>query len=107
MMVEQHFCIQSLHRFYNGVWKSLLVEILGCNSMPANTFATTHPWHFTYFNFLFLFRCDCVWVYDTNDRLMPQLDLFCVESLPTILHALKIKDAEILKAAVVSVVCRI
>lgn len=39
-----------------------------------------------------------MWVYDKANQLQPQLDLYSLKTLPTILHALKIKDAEILSA---------
>ncbi|KAK3855111.1 hypothetical protein Pcinc_038465 [Petrolisthes cinctipes] len=49
--------------------------------------------------FLQLLKYDYEWVYDETGRLLPQLVLYCLNTLPTILYSLKIKDAELLSAA--------
>ncbi|KAK3880196.1 hypothetical protein Pcinc_015296 [Petrolisthes cinctipes] len=48
--------------------------------------------------FLQLLKYDCVWVYDETGRLLPQLVLYCLKTLPAILYALGIQDAELVSA---------
>ncbi|KAK4309219.1 hypothetical protein Pmani_019145 [Petrolisthes manimaculis] len=48
--------------------------------------------------FLQLLKYDCVWVYDETGRLLPQLVLYCLKTLPAILYALGIQGAELVSA---------